>query len=58
VPVLFATGTEDRILDASQRLAAAAPHGAFFPIPGRGHFNAPTSREFRERALAFLEEAA
>ncbi|HEY0373258.1 MAG TPA: alpha/beta hydrolase [Amnibacterium sp.] len=57
VPVLFATGTEDPILDASQRLAAAAPQGSFFPIPGRGHFNAPTSREFRERALAFLEAA-
>ncbi|MCU1473481.1 alpha/beta fold hydrolase [Amnibacterium sp.] len=56
VPVLFATGTEDPILEASRRLAAAAPQGTFFPIPGRGHFNAPTSREFRERALAFLEE--
>jgi pimeloyl-ACP methyl ester carboxylesterase len=56
VPVLFATGTEDPILAASRRLATAAPHGTFFPIPQRGHFNAPTSREFRERALAFLEE--
>jgi pimeloyl-ACP methyl ester carboxylesterase len=58
VPVLFATGTEDRILDASKRLAEATPGAAFFPIPGRDHFNAPTSREFRERALAFLEEDA
>ncbi len=56
VPVLFATGTEDPILAASRRLAAATPRGTFFPIPRRGHFNAPTSREFRERALAFLEE--
>jgi pimeloyl-ACP methyl ester carboxylesterase len=57
VPVLFATGTEDRILEASQRLAAATPQGTFFAIPDRNHFNAPTSREFRERALAFLEES-
>jgi len=57
VPVLFATGTEDPILDASRRLAAGAPQGTFFAIPRRGHFNAPTSREFRQRALAFLEEA-
>ena len=58
VPVLFATGTEDPILEASKRLAAATPGSAFFPITGRDHFNAPTSREFRERAIAFLEEAA
>jgi pimeloyl-ACP methyl ester carboxylesterase len=58
VPVLFATGTEDPILAASRRLAASAPEGTFFPIPDRGHFNAPTSRDFRERALAFLEESA
>ena len=57
VPVLFATGTEDPILEASRRLAAATPRGTFFAIPGRDHVNAPTSREFRERALAFLEEA-
>jgi len=56
VAVLFATGSEDRILEASKRLAAATPGSAFFAIPGRDHFNAPTSREFRERALAFLED--
>lgn len=56
-PVLFATGSEDRILDASRRLAAAVPRGEFFAIPGRNHFNAPTSRAFRDRALAFLTAA-
>ena len=55
VPVLFATGSEDRILEASKRLADATPGSAFFTIPGRDHFNAPTSREFRERAIAFLD---
>jgi pimeloyl-ACP methyl ester carboxylesterase len=58
VPVLFATGSEDPILEATRRLAAATPGGTFFPIPNRNHFNAPTSREFRDRALAFLEESA
>ena len=53
-PLLFATGSEDRILEASRELAAAAPAGDFFEIPGRNHFNAPTSRDFREAALAFL----
>ena len=53
-PVLFATGTEDPILERSRTLASSAPHGTFFEIPGRHHFNAPGSRAFREEALAFL----
>lgn len=53
-PVLFATGSEDSILDASRALAKVTPHGSFFEIPGRNHFNAPTSRPFREAAIAFL----
>jgi pimeloyl-ACP methyl ester carboxylesterase len=56
-PVLFAAGSEDPILAASERLAAAAPRGEFFLIPGRNHFNAPTARAFRTRALEFLEPA-
>ena len=56
-PVLFAAGSEDPILAASERLAAAAPHGEFFLIPGRNHFNAPTARTFRTRALEFIESA-
>jgi pimeloyl-ACP methyl ester carboxylesterase len=53
-PLLFATGSEDRIVGASRSLAAAAPQGAFFEIPGRNHFNAPTSRAFRDAAVEFL----
>ena len=53
-PVLFATGSDDPIVDASRRLAAAAPRGEFLEIPGRNHFNAPTSKVFRERGTAFL----
>ncbi|MBG6238535.1 pimeloyl-ACP methyl ester carboxylesterase [Mycetocola sp. CAN_C7] len=53
-PVLFATGTEDAILEKSRTLAGAAPHGTFYEIPGRNHFNAPTSKDFREAALGFL----
>lgn len=55
-PVLFATGVEDRIIDGSRSLAAAAPNGSFFDIPGRHHFNAPTSRAFRDAAVAFLTD--
>jgi pimeloyl-ACP methyl ester carboxylesterase len=53
-PILFATGSEDKILERSRALAAAAPQGSFFEIPGRNHFNAPTSRHFRDAAVAFL----
>jgi hypothetical protein len=55
-PVLFAAGSEDPIQAASERLAAAAPLGEFFLIEGRNHFNAPTARGFRTRALEFLSE--
>lgn len=54
-PILFATGTEDAVIEGSMRLAEAAPQGQFFAIPGRHHFNAPGSKAFREAALAFLQ---
>lgn len=53
-PLLFATGSADPILAASRALAAAAPQGTFFEIPGRTHFNAPPSRAFRDAAVTFL----
>ena len=55
-PLLFATGSEDSILEKSRALAAATPNGTFFEVPGRNHFNAPTSRAFRDAAVAFLTE--
>lgn len=56
-PILFATGNDDSILERSRALSDAAPGGVFYEIPGRNHFNAPTSRHFRDRALAFLAES-
>jgi pimeloyl-ACP methyl ester carboxylesterase len=53
-PVLFATGSDDPIVQKSRALAAATPRGEFWQIPDRNHFNAPVSREFRARALEFL----
>ncbi|WP_412148128.1 alpha/beta fold hydrolase [Curtobacterium flaccumfaciens] len=53
-PLLIAAGSEDGIRDSAVRLAEAAPDATFFEIPGRNHFNAPTSRPFREAALRFL----
>jgi pimeloyl-ACP methyl ester carboxylesterase len=55
-PVLFATGSEDPVIAGSRALAAACPASEFLEIPGRDHFNAPTSRVFRDAAIAFLTE--
>ena len=55
-PVLFATGSDDAILERSRHLASAVPRGEFVEIPGRHHFNAPGSRAFRDAAIAFLAE--
>jgi len=53
-PVLFATGSEDAIIDRSRRLAEATPNGTFVEIPERHHFNTPGSRDFRRAGLEFL----
>ncbi|MDP9026956.1 MAG: alpha/beta hydrolase [Actinomycetota bacterium] len=55
-PVLFATGTQDPILEQSRRLAEATPHGSFLAIPDRNHFNAPTSKAFRVAGVEFLAD--
>jgi pimeloyl-ACP methyl ester carboxylesterase len=57
-PTLFATGSEDPILPRTRRLAAATPRSELYVIPARNHFNAPTSRQFRDRALAFLAQTS
>lgn len=56
-PILFATGSDDAILQQSRALADATPHGSFVELPDRHHFNAPGSRVFRQAAVEFLTEA-
>jgi pimeloyl-ACP methyl ester carboxylesterase len=53
-PILFATGSEDAILERSKRLADATPNGTFVELPDRHHFNAPGSRVFRQAAVEFF----
>jgi pimeloyl-ACP methyl ester carboxylesterase len=53
-PILFATGSEDAILERSRGLAASAPRGVFAEIPDRHHFNTPGSRVLRQRAIEYL----
>ena len=56
-PVLFATGSDDAILERSRHLASATPHGRFVEIPDRHHFNTPGSRVLRQVAIEYLAEA-
>jgi pimeloyl-ACP methyl ester carboxylesterase len=53
-PILFATGSEDAILERSHHLADATPNATFVELAGRHHFNAPGSRAFRQAALDFF----
>jgi pimeloyl-ACP methyl ester carboxylesterase len=53
-PVLFATGSDDPILEQSRHLAELAPQGTFLEIPGRHHTNAPGSRDFRAAGADYL----
>jgi hypothetical protein len=52
--ILFATGSEDAILERSRGLADATPNGTFVELPDRHHFNAPGSRVFRQTAVEFF----
>jgi pimeloyl-ACP methyl ester carboxylesterase len=56
-PLLFATGSEDPILEQSRQLAGYTPRGEFFEIEGRNHVNAPGARTFRAAGLAFFADA-
>ena len=54
--ILFATGSEDAILERSRLLASATPHGDFVELPERHHFNAPGSKAFRQAAVGFFTD--
>lgn len=56
--ILFATGSEDAILERSRLLADATPNGTFVELAGRHHFNAPGSRDFRQAAVEYFASAA
>ncbi|HXH36577.1 MAG TPA: alpha/beta hydrolase [Plantibacter sp.] len=55
LPMLLVTGDDDAVAAGSRRLAEAA--GArYVGLPGREHFNAVSSRAFKDAVLAFLDE--
>lgn len=54
MPILLATGDEDRLASNTQELLPLAPHATFVPIPGRTHVSAITSGVFRRAAIDFV----
>lgn len=57
-PLLIAAGSDDAIAGEARTLADEAPDARFVELPGRTHFNAPTSGAFRRAAIEFLQEDA
>ncbi|WP_166999166.1 alpha/beta fold hydrolase [Paramicrobacterium fandaimingii] len=57
-PLLIAAGSDDAIASEARVLAGDAPDARFLDLPGRTHFNAPTSGVFRRAAIEFLQEGA
>ncbi|WP_166982197.1 alpha/beta fold hydrolase [Paramicrobacterium fandaimingii] len=57
-PLLIAAGSEDAIAAEARDLAEGTTNARFLELPGRSHFNAPTSGLFRRTALEFLREDA
>lgn len=57
-PLLIAAGSDDAIAAEARSLADATPNARFLDLPGRTHFNAPTSGVFRRAAIEFLQEDA
>ena len=54
-PVLLAVGDRDPLARGAQKLADAIPTSEYIELPGRDHMTAVVSRQFKEKALAFLD---
>lgn len=54
-PVLVATGSNDKVLEESRKVASLLPNGTFVEIDKRHHFNTPGARQFRQLGIEFLQ---
>lgn len=54
-PVLVATGSQDKVLEESRKVASLLPNGTFVEIDKRHHFNTPGARQFRQLGIEFLQ---
>jgi pimeloyl-ACP methyl ester carboxylesterase len=55
-PVLIVTGDLDEIAGGASRLADRLPSAELVMLPGRNHMNAVPARQFKEAAVAFLNQ--
>lgn len=56
VPLLVVVGDQDDIAEGAPKLIAAMPSARLMMLAGRNHMSAVPAREFKEAALAFLNE--
>jgi len=56
-PILLVIGEHDELASGTDRLVEMIPTARLVTVPGRDHLGTVPAREFKEAALAFLEEA-
>ncbi|GAA1050002.1 alpha/beta fold hydrolase [Arthrobacter russicus] len=54
MPILFVAGEKDQVAAEMPRLAELSGHAEILILPARNHFNAITSRAFKQAAIQFL----
>jgi pimeloyl-ACP methyl ester carboxylesterase len=55
-PILIVVGDKDELVSGAQELVELIPTARLVVVPGRDHMGTVPAREFKEAALAFLEE--
>src|SRR5215467_1066642 len=56
-PILIVVGSNDEIVGGADQLVEMIPSARLVIVPGRDHLGTVPAREFKEAALAFLEES-
>lgn len=54
MPILFVAGEKDKLAEKMPKLAELNGHAEILILPARNHFNAITSRAFKQAAIAFF----
>jgi len=56
IPILVVIGERDELVSGAEQLVEEIPTSRLVRVPGRDHLGTVPAREFKEAALAFLEE--
>ena len=57
VPILVVVGEKDELVSGAPQLVEEIPTSRLVTVSGRDHLGTVTAREFKEEALAFLEDS-